>query len=1032
MVMKARSVHLLNRKSIMKYKNIIWVCLLTICCQVGLQAQPSETVTIEAEVLGAYGKPLAEVTITTQAGDASVITNKDGRFRMEVPAESVLSITALGYITKLVIAETSLTSIELEEDLAPGAVQIAYREVDPDQLNSSVSYINMSQLLDKNYITNSLSDMDGLVPGFRGGLWGNDDRLVLVDGVPRDATSVLPVEVEQVTFLKGVAAVALYGSRGAKGVVLITTKRGKQLGNSISVRMNSGIHIPKRFPEYLSSAEYMAFYNEARRNDGLSPRYSEEDIYNHASGENPYRYPNVNFYDEEYLQKVFSRHDATLEISGGNDKTKYYTNMGFYTEGTLLDFGAGEDARNNRFNIRGNVDINLHRNITAKVDAAAIYYAGRGTNTNYWEGAANLRPHRVSPLVPIDFINSSDQESLDLVNNSENIIDGKYFLGGTQLDPTNPVADVYAGGTSVYNSRQFQFNTSVNANLSDAIEGLSFRTNFGIDYATIYSLSFENDYATFNPYWVDYNGESELTLINPSTGASGKYGQDASTGEQSISGSWFRQTLSMSSMLDYQRAFKEDHLVSAMLVAGGFQIGTSGDYHKVSNANMGLHLGYSFKNKYYAEFNGALVHSAKLPENHRKGFSPTATLGWRMSNEGFLSGSSVINNLKLNVSAGILHTDMDIVNPADDGDDYFLYENIYRQTDGAWYTWKDGLNNRSTDSRRGANPNMTMPKREEVSAGFEGAFLDNRLMVTGSVFFSKMTGRVVRNDILFPNYFTTANPNTSFIPFVNYDDDLRKGFDFGLSANQKVGEVALTLGVSGVYYTTEAVRRAEIYEDQYQYRQGRPLEAIWGLEYEGFFRDQADIDNSPEHAFGEVRPGDIKYKDQNNDGVINVQDEVYLGRWVPTLTMGVNLTAQWKNFTFFALGVLHQGGTSQRSNDYFWVNGEDKYSEVVRGRWTEQTMETATYPRLTTLNGDNNFRTSDFWLYSTNRFELRRVQVTYNFPERLLAAGWFKQLGVYVNGANLLMISPNSEIMELNIMSAPQTRFVNLGVTAQF
>ncbi|MEQ8552593.1 MAG: SusC/RagA family TonB-linked outer membrane protein [Cyclobacteriaceae bacterium] len=1023
----------------MKYIKILSGFVLIILCQINLIAQSSETITIKAQVLGAYGKPLADGVVASESNNLSVITNEDGTFQLEVPDESILSVSAPGYVTKFITAKAGMTRIELDLDWNNQDVKVAYRTVEESKLLGGVSHIDMEKLLKKNYITYTLSDMEGLVPGFHGNMWGNNDYLVIVDGVPRDETSVLPVEIDQISFLKGVSAVALYGSRAAKGAVLITTKRGREDENTINVRTNTGIHIPKRYPKFLGSAEYMTYYNEARLNDGENPAFSESTIYNYASGQNPYRYPNVDYYAPEYLQDVYSRNDATVEIVGGNERAKYYTNVGFYTEGSVLDFGKADQTSNNRFNVRGNVDINLHRNISAKVDAAAVYEISRGVSTNYWQQAATLRPYRYAPLIPISYINENDQASLNLVNNTENIIDGKYFLGGTQLDPTNPIADAYAGGDSIFNSRQFQFNTEVNADLSDLLKGLTFTTRFGIDYATSYGLGFGNEYATFAPFWLNANGNDELTL-DIDDPAYGKFGQDASSGEQSINGSWYRQTTSISGLLNYRSAFSENHHFNALFVAGGFQIATLGQYHKTSNANLGLNLGYDFKNKYYAEFSGSLIHSARLPEDNRRAISPTASLGWRLSNEGFLSGSSVVNNLMLNVSAGILRTDLDIVNPEENGDDFYLYQNIYSQTSGVYYTWKDGLNNNSTDSRRGANPNMTFPQREEVSVGINAALFDNKVVFAGSAFASRMTGLIVQNDVLFPNYFTTGFPNSSFLPFVNFNEDKRLGFDYSLQVNQPVGEVDFTLGINGTYYTTEALKRAENYEYSYQNRQGNPLDALWGLENDGFFSDQTDIDNSPEQAFGEVKPGDIKYKDQNGDGLINAQDEVYLGKggWFGSpFTMGLNLTAKWRNLTFFALGVLQTGGNDFKRGDYYWVNGEDKYSEVVRGRWTEQTKETATYPRLTVGNGNNNFRNSDFWLFSRDRFDLRRVQITYNFPQRIIGDKWFKELGVYVNGANLLTISPNTEILELDLLdveeaTAPQTRFFNLGVTAQF
>lgn len=900
-------------------------------------------------------------------------------------------------------------------------VNVAYRRVGQGELTPGISFVNLPEVLDKNYITYPLDNMDGLVGGFHGNLWGMNQYLVLVDGVPRDVGSVMPTEIAQITFLKSAPALALYGSRAAKGVVMITTKRGTAHAPVVNVRVNAGMHVPKRYPRYLGSAEYMTLYNEARVNDGLDEKYTPDEIYHHASGTNPYRYPDVDFYSSKYLKKAYGRYDATFEISGGSDRARYYTNIGYITEGSILNFGEAVNNKNQRVNVRGNVDVALNEFISATVDAAAIYYSGVGVNADYWAGAAATRPNRFSPLIPVSMIEAGDTESLNLVKNSDHLIDGKYLLGGNQLDQTNPIAGIYAGGKNTYNSRQFQFNTGVNANLKNVVKGLSFNSLFGIDYATTYNLSFVNNYAVFEPEWTNYAGADLIGRLN-------KYGQDASTGEQNLSNSWFRQTLSFSGGFNYQTQVKEVHHISAMLVAGGFQQSFTGAYHRTSNANAGLHVGYNYKDKYYVDFNGALIHSAKLPEGNRGAFSPTVSLGWRLSGEEFMSGISAVDNLKLYVSGGILHTDLDIT-------DYYLYESIYRQTDGVWYTWRDGLNNRTTDVRRGANPDLTFPKRKEISVGLDASLFDRLITLNGNFFMNQMTGIVTQNAVLFPSYFSTGFPESSFIPYVNYNDDQRVGFDFNATVNRRVGEVDLSLGLAGTYYETKATKRAEAYEYDYQNRQGKPLDGIWGLESQGFFQSQDDIDSSPAQSFGDVKPGDLKYKDQNNDGVINAQDEVYLGRggWFGApFTLGVNITAKWRNFSLFVLGVARTGAHAMKNNDYFWVNAEDKYSEIVRGRWTEETKETATYPRLTTQNSNNNFRNSDFWLFSTNRFDLARVQLSYAFPGNFLGSRRFHQLGMYVNGVNLLTIAPNREILETNVGSAPQTRFFNLGIKAQF
>lgn len=1005
----------------MKYINIVWVCVTLGLVPTALNAQTAEKIHLKAVVLADDGQPIQDARIHSEVDQASTVTDNTGTFSIEVTAGAQLSVSASGYETKRVTAIAELAQLTLSGKPANQPINVAYGTAEWDKVMGGVSYVNMPDILDKNYITYPLDNMEAFVGGFHGNLWGMNQYLVLVDGVPRDVGSVMPTEIAQVTFLKGVSALVLYGSRAAKGVVLITTKRGIADEPSINVRVNAGVHVPKRYPKYLGSAEYMTLYNEARVNDGLSELYTGEDIYHHASGENPYRYPNVDFYSSEYLQKAYGRYDATFEISGGNKRARYYTNVGYFTEGTMLNFGEAENNRNQRLNVRGNVDISLNKHISATVDAAAVYYSRIGVNADYWGGAATIRPNRFSPLIPVSMIEESDVASWNLVNNSDNLIDGKYVLGGTQLDQTNPIAGIYAGGKNTYNSRQFQFNAGVNADLSNALKGLSFHSLFGVDYATTYNLSFVHNYAVFAPVWNNYAGDDLISSLT-------KYGEDASSRQQNISDSWFRQTLSFSGSLNYQTQLSNVHNLTAMLIANGFQQAMTGVYHKTGNANAGLHLGYNYKDKYYADFNGALIHSAKLPEGNRQAFSPTISLGWRISNESFMANVPAVDDLRINVSAGILHTDLDI-------NDYYLYESIYRQTDGAWYTWRDGLQNQSTDVRRGANPDLTFPKREEISIGVHASLLDRLVTFNGNVFMSRMTGIVTQNAVLFPSYFATGYPVSSFIPYVNYNADQRAGFDFNINLNKHIGEIDWSLGLVGTYYTTKASKRAEAYEDEYQNRQGRPLDAIWGLESEGFFKDQDDIENSPRQLFGEVSPGDIKYRDQNGDGIVNVQDEVYLGRagWSGApLTLGVNLTAKWRSFTFFALGVARTGAYAMKNSDYFWVNAEDKYSEVVRGRWTEETKETATYPRLTTQNGNNNFRNSDFWRYSTNRFDLARVQVSYTFPKTMIGDGLVRELGVYVNGANLLTIAPNREILEMNVGSAPQTRFFNLGVKALF
>lgn len=904
------------------------------------------------------------------------------------------------------------------------SVQVAYRKANKDDLPGGVSTVNIEELMNKNYITYSLTDMQGYVGGWNGNsLWGMDQYLVLIDGVPRDANNVMPSEVEQVTFLKSAAAVVLYGSRAANGVICITTKRGKVGDTRIDVRGNTGFHVPISYPKYLGSAEYMKLYNEARTNDGLAPAYSVQDIYHYASGSNPYRYPDVNLYSSEYLKKAYNESDVTAEISGGSDRARFYTNINLYNIGTLQKIGEAKKDHVTRFSVRGNIDVKLGQYVKSFVNANATFYDGHGARGNFWGAAASLRPNRIAPLIPIDYLMKDNTNAWDLVKNSSHLIDGKYLLGGTQIDQTNEIANLYAAGVNTFTSRQYQFDMGVDVDLSMILKGLSFQTRFAIDYATTYNRYYSDSYATYQPQWAKMNGQDLIVGLT-------KFGEDKHDGVQHVANSWNRQTISFSGQFNYNTKIGDAHNIGAMLIAAGYQQGESGVYHKTSNVNLGLQLDYDYRNKYYLSFGSALVHSARLPENNRNAFSPSLTLGWRLSKERFLEDSSVLDDLMLTASGTILHTDLGI-------DNYYMYESTFDQANGSWWGWADGNQSHATEARRGSNSDLSFIKRKEISIGLRGSLWKKMLTFDASFFKNSLEGMIVQASNTYPNYFFSYWPQSILLPYMNYNNSTRTGLDLALNFHKKVSKVDVGLGVTATYYTNENTKVDELYKDEYRYRKGTPTDGIWGLRAAGFYRDEEDIANTGvTSSFGELKPGDLKYIDQNGDKIIDEKDEVYLGErygWQGTpLTMGVNLTLKWKDFTFFALGTGYFGASAFRNGDYYWVFGDKKYSEVVRGRWTPETAETATYPRLTTMTDNHNYRNSDFWIYKTNRFNLSKVQLTYDLPKSVLRGSFVQSLSVYAYATNLLTISKEREKLELNVGTAPQDRFYNIGLKIGF
>lgn len=908
------------------------------------------------------------------------------------------------------------------QDGKDSLINVAFGTVAQEDVIHAVSKVNTSELTNKLNSSYSLIGLD-MVGGYTGNIWGQE-ALIMVDGMPRSAANVRASEVESVTVLKDAASVALYGSRAAKGVILITTKRGKVQDMQIDVRANAGINLPKAYPKYLDADCYMTLYNEARRNDGLSDYYDAATIYHTAMGTNPYRYPNIDFYSDDYLRKMYYNADVTGEIYGGNDKTRYYLNFGMDYNNDILKYGEAKNAYDLNLNVRGNVDMTLSSWLKATTNAAVIInnqHDGRG---NFWGDAATLRPNWVTPLLPISMMDPNSAAIQEHITNSIHLIDGQYLLGGTNATQTNVFSELLASGYTKEKARKFMFDVTLQADLSSLLKGLTFKTAYSVDYISYYSEAFSETYATYEPIWSNVNGKDMIIGLN-------KYGEDKKSTNEYVGKSTYDQTMMFSAQFDYVNTFAKDHNVSATLLGWGYQTQASADsdhgsnlYHRTSNVNLGLRAAYNYAHKYYADFSGAYVHSAKLAEGNRGAFSPSLSLGWRISNEDFFRNNvNFVDDLKITASYAKLHQDLDI-------SDFYLYKGYFID-DFGWYQWRDGVGGGwTTGSKRGDNADLDFITREEFRVGIDATLFNKLLKVNANYFVQSTNGLLTQGaSTLYPSYFT------DFLPWTNYNEDKRTGVDFALSANKKFGDWDVTFGVSGMFYSSEAKLRDEVSDYDYLLRQGRPLDAAYGYVCEGFFKDQADIASHARQTFGEVKPGDLKYKDINNDNVIDSNDQVQLGKngWAaPPFSYAMNLTVKYKDFTFYAQGAGQRGAVDFKNSSYYWNRGTSKFSDVVWGRWTPETADVATYPRLTTTNGDNNYRNSTFWMYDRNYFRLSNVQLTYDFPQQMFQNKVVKDLSVYLGGSNLLTISKEREHLDMNIGSAPQYRNIYVGLKASF
>lgn len=934
-------------------------------------------------------------------------------------------------------------------------VHVAFRDIDADNLLGGVSYIDMEELQKKDYTMGSLDDLSALVGGWNGNnLWGQDnDRLdnndngnlplVIIDGIKRPSNNVLPSEIEQVTFLKGAQAVVLYGPKAAKGAILITTKRGKVDGLQVKVNANTGWHVAKAFPEYLGSAQYMILYNEACANDGLKPKYSLQEIYNHSSGENPYRYPNLNYYSKDYMNKAYNRSEGTVEIQGGGTRAHFYTNINYYRNGDLLNFGNAKDNYTDRFSVRGNVDLVVNKAVTAYTNVSATFYNANHNKGDFWSEASTMRPNypeHAAFLIPVSLIDPNASKPLATLGKSLYIIDGQYFLGGTSNTKTSAIANAYAISPSQDVSRQFQFDAGINYDMSRFTKGLSFKAQFAIDYAANYSLSYNNTYAAYNPVWSNYNGKDVIVGLN-------NIGEEKISGYMSMSDKKYRQTITWNGHFDYERTFASKHHVTGMLLANMYTTTASGEYHHYTNANLGLQAGYDYMGRYFADISMAGAHSSRLPEGHREAISPSFTLGWNIAKEDFMKDSKV-DDLMLSASYSDLNEDIDV--HMNNNKFYYLYDASWGSA-GADFTWNDGTKNNLTYSTMGKNPVLDFIHRKEFSVNLRGSFFDKLISADITFFNTRMTGYLIQDPSTFPSHLQGGLSNGTFKPTFNHDETLRQGIDLAVTAHKQFGKVDATLGVTATYLTTKNSVLDEVVDEPYRKKEGRPIDAIWGYKCLGFFSEDdfnitVNNDGTKKYELkagiptpalgGTIMPGDLKYEDVNNDGKVSTKDQVYLGKngsFGSPLYLGVNLTLKYNNFTLFVVGNAQLGAYGMRNNSYYYMQGDDKYSINVLGRWTPETAGTAVHPRLTTKTSANNAAESTFWMYSTDRFDLRKVQLTYDFPKEMLAK--FKivnGLAVYINGNDLLTIAKWRPLMETSVGSAPQTRFYNLGVKVTF
>ena len=828
----------------------------------------------------------------------------------------------------------------------------------------------------------------------------NNGILLIVDGIQVNSISFIsPDEIESVSVLKDAAALAMYGARGGNGVLLITTKRG-QLSTkpNITLNMRYGLQSATQLPKMASSYDFARLYNEALVNDGLPELYSESQLVGYREKKDPYIYPDVDWMGE-ILRKSSPIQDYSLSFNGGSQMAKYFVMLGFMDNQGLYAHTDGEHNANigyNQINLRANLDLQLTRNLTARI--------GLG---------GNIQNRKFPPVATATFWK-------DMLTYAPNLYPARTPEGnitGSALFPSNPLADLLDRGYQSRHDRNIQMNIQVTQGLDFITEGLSAFGAVLFDNQLQSRYDKTRTYAYYEPIWTKGGGGADSVYFL----------QRSLDGDLTVvtGGDYENNRIVFQGGFNYDRKFA-DHGVGARLFFQQDKYTVLNNPSPFAMQNFAGRLTYNYKQKYVAE--GVFSYSGleNYAPGHRFGFFPAIAAGWLLHKENFLKDVSWVNYLKLRASAGSVGNDK--------GAPRFAYNQYWGVASSQGYyfgtgqTWYNGLVQLGL-----SNPFITWERSAIYNVGIDGQLFSNRLSVTIDAF------KELRKDVLVDEAATnSALSGYTSGRITNFGRVDNEGFELSLNYQKNTGAFNYYIGGEFSYAHNLIKRSGETpKKEAYSYRQGNPVGQYFGLEAIGFFRDESDIANSPVQTFSIVQPGDLKYKDQNNDGIIDIDDEVAIGRQdYPQINYGVSGGFAFKGFS---IDILFQGIANYDVylNGYLFqpfVNNANIANWAADGRWTEQHQANATYPRLTTQANPNNYRSSTFWVRSADFIKLKNVELGYAFREGIIRKVGMEEAKIFVSGTNLFTWD------NLNVDIDPETlgqgyptiKTWSVGITAKF
>ena len=1010
-----------------------------------VQATQSNKITVSGTVLDkTTNDPLIGVSVVVKGvANAGTITDMDGKFTLKLPyAEAPLVFSYLGYQPQEIVpgAKKELTVLLQEDTKAlQEVVVVGYTKQRKETMIGSVATITTKDLT-QSPTANINNALAGRLPGlivnqYAGGepgvdqselfirgkaTYGNQSAIVIVDGIERDMSYLGPDEIETFTILKDASATAAYGIRGANGVIVITTKRGKAAEKAtVNLKASIGINQPIGFPEYLGSADYATLYNEARLNDAkmTGADISSLNLFSQQAIDNFRRAKGDNSdglgYDWDYYDFAFKpglQEDVSLSIRGGTDKVRYYVLANYFSQGGNYKYSnAGEydsQTKFTRYNFRSNIDININRYLSTRLDLGARITDRNapGTTAGRLMTICATQP----PYLPILVEENAHPQNEEYIQQNP-----RGMLYGDNIYRYNLLGEL--SRTGYLNEKNTYLNGSfaMNLDMEFLTKGLKAEVMFSYDASEGRWINRKLDtykdgyreypkYATFMPI----EGSDAYMAGGHYTGAyktGNKYDIDQTIGNGFSHNASDGRTY-IQARLDYNRLFSNRHEVTAMLLAnrGNRTVNNELAYHSQGITGR---FAYYYNQKYLMEFNFGYNGSENFTPGKRYGFFPAGSIGWVVSEEEFMKKASWIDFLKVRASYGLVGSD--------NVSSRFPYLAFYGSGSGYDFGNNFGTNVGGTSEGNLANANLTWEKARKLNVGIDFTTLNQRLALTIDAFYE------YRFDII-----TDMNSDgiMGYPDIVGKDAALQnlgevsnRGVDIELSWNDKIGKdfryyirPNLTFSRNRLEYKAEVARK-----NSWRKETGKRLYENFVYVFDHFVADQEEADRLNKIGYqpwGQLIPGDVVYKDLDRNGVIDDEDRTAMGNpRSPELMFGIPFGFQYKNFDF---SVLLQGATKSS----ILLNGaavfdfpqfeQDKIGRVKKmhlDRWTPETAATAKYPALHYGTHDNNKNgNSSLFLYDASYLRLKNVEIGYNVSPKLLRKFHVQQARIYVQGLNLL------------------------------